>query len=79
MMKMINMHEAKSQLSRLVDAAANGEEIIISRAGKPIARLGPFTRPRPSRRFGVLKDEIRISDDFDEPLPDDVIAGFEGR
>jgi prevent-host-death family protein len=78
-MKMINLHEAKTQFSRLVDAAANGEVIIIAKAGKPAARLGPIPPPKPPRRFGVLKDKIRISEDFDAPLPDDVIARFEGR
>jgi prevent-host-death family protein len=78
-MKMINMHEAKTQFSRLVDAAANGEVIIIANVGKPAARLGPIPPPKPPRQFGVLKDKIRMRDDFDAPLPDDVIARFEGR
>ena len=78
-MQTVNIHEAKTQFSRLVDAAASGEEIIIAKAGKPTARLVPMERPKTKRRFGALKGKIRISDDFDAPLPDDVIAAFEGR
>jgi prevent-host-death family protein len=78
-MQKVNIHEAKTQFSRLVDAAANGEEIIIAKAGKPAARLVPLERVKTKRRFGALKGKIRIADDFDAPLPDDLIAAFEGR
>ncbi|MGV2287983.1 type II toxin-antitoxin system Phd/YefM family antitoxin [Trinickia sp. YCB016] len=78
-MQTVNIHEAKTQFSRLVDAAANGEEIVIAKAGKPAARLVPMERPKVVRRFGGLKGKVRIADDFDAPLPDDVIAAFEGR
>jgi prevent-host-death family protein len=78
-METVNIHEAKTQFSRLVDAAANGEEIIIAKAGKPTARLVPLERVKTKRRFGALKGKIRIGDDFDAPLPDDLIAAFEGR
>ena len=78
-MRTVNIHEAKTQFSRLVDAAANGEEIVIAKAGKPAARLVPMERPKVVRRFGGLKGKVRIADDFDAPLPDDVIAAFEGR
>ena len=78
-MQIVNIHEAKTQFSRLVDAAAGGEEIIIAKAGKPTARLVPMKFVKAKRRFGGLKGQIRISDDFDAPLPDDVIAAFEGR
>jgi prevent-host-death family protein len=78
-MQTVNIHEAKTQFSRLVDAAAGGEEIIIAKAGKPAARLVPIERAKVKRRFGGLKGKIRIADDFDAPLPDDVIAAFEGR
>jgi prevent-host-death family protein len=77
-MQKVNIHEAKTQFSRLVDAAANGEEIIIAKAGKPAARLVPLERVKTKRRFGALKGKIRIADDFDAPLPDDLIAAFEG-
>ena len=78
-MQKVNIHEAKTQFSRLVDAAANGEEIIIAKAGKPAARLVPLERVKTKRRFGALKGKIRIGDDFDTPLPGDLIATFEGR
>ncbi|ACD18757.1 type II toxin-antitoxin system Phd/YefM family antitoxin [Paraburkholderia phytofirmans] len=73
----VNIHEAKTNFSRLVDAAAGGEEILIAKAGKPAARLVSITKP--ARRFGALKGAVRIADDFDAPLPDDVIAAFEGN
>lgn len=78
-MQTVNIHEAKTQFSRLVDAAASGEEIVIAKAGKPAARLVPMERAKVTRRFGGLKGKVRILDDFDAPLPDDVIAAFEGR
>ncbi|QIE27377.1 Antitoxin Phd_YefM, type II toxin-antitoxin system (plasmid) [Caballeronia sp. SBC1] len=78
-MQTINIHDAKTHFSRLVDAAANGEEIIIAKAGKPAARLGPIQHERIPRRFGGLKGKVKIADDFDAALPDDVIAAFEGR
>jgi len=71
--------QAKTQFSRLVDAAAGGEEIVIAKAGKPAARLVPMERVKVARRFGGLKGKVRIAEDFDAPLPDDVIAAFEGR
>jgi prevent-host-death family protein len=78
-MQTVNIHEAKTQFSRLVDAAAGGEEIIIAKAGKPAARLVAMERAKVTRRFGGLKGKVHIADDFDAPLPDDVIAAFEGR
>jgi prevent-host-death family protein len=78
-MRTVNIHEAKTQFSRLVDAAASGEEIVIAKAGKPAARLVPMERVKVTRRFGGLKGKVRIADDFDAPLPEDVIAAFEGR
>ncbi|MGO4810248.1 type II toxin-antitoxin system Phd/YefM family antitoxin [Cupriavidus sp. 2MCAB6] len=78
-MQVVNIHDAKTNFSRLVDAAAGGEEIIIAKAGKPAARLVPMERVKPTRRFGTLKGKVHIADDFDAPLPDDVIAAFEGR
>ncbi|WP_427312137.1 type II toxin-antitoxin system Phd/YefM family antitoxin [Cupriavidus sp. H39] len=78
-MHTVNIHDAKTNFSRLVDAASAGEEIIIAKAGKPAARLVPIESDKVARRFGVLKGKIRVADDFDVPLPDDVIAEFEGR
>ena len=77
-MQTINIHDAKTHFSRLVDAAAGGEEIIIAKAGKPTARLVPMQQDKVVRSFGRLKGKVRIADDFDAPLPDEVIAAFEG-
>lgn len=79
MARTINLYAAKTTLSRLVDRAAAGEEIVIAKDGKPMARLGPLRSPQRPRRPGAWKGRIRIADDFDAPLPDDVQAAFEGR
>ncbi len=74
-----NLYEAKTSLSRLVDRAAKGEEIILSKAGKPLAKLVPF-RPVPGpRQPGGWEGQIWISEDFDAPLPTEVEDDFEGR
>jgi prevent-host-death family protein len=70
------MHEAKSQLSRLVDLAQAGEEIVIQRSGRPVARLVALERRRPvAEAFGVLRGEIELADDFDE-LPAELAEHF---
>ena len=80
-METVNIHAAKTQLSRLVDAAAAGQEIIIARAGKPVAKLvplaGPVTKPR--RVLGAMAGRLQVPADFDAPLPTEVLDGFEGR
>jgi prevent-host-death family protein len=80
-MQTVNIHAAKTHLSRLVDAAAAGEEIVIARAGKPVARLVPLqdAEARPRRRLGMLAGKISIPADFDAPLPDGILGAFEGR
>jgi len=78
-MSVINVHAAKTQLSRLLDAAAAGEEVIIAKAGKPVARLVPIDATPPPRRLGILDGKIHVPDDFDDPLPEEIIAEFEGR
>ena len=78
-MKKFNIHEAKTHFSKLVDAVMQGEEIVIAKAGKPAVKLVPISPHSPKLRFGVLKGKIKIADDFDAPLPDDVLADFEGR
>jgi prevent-host-death family protein len=78
-MRSVNIHAAKTQLSRLVDAAAAGEEIIIAKSGKPVARLGPLSEPRRKRTLGVLAGRLRVPEDFDADLPDEVLDAFEGR
>lgn len=77
-MRTINIHAAKTQLSRLVDEAAKGEEITIAKAGKPVARLVPLAYGRPERRLGGLAGKVKIPEDFDAPLPDDILDAFEG-
>lgn len=75
----VNIHEAKTHLSRLLEEVAAGGEVIISKAGKPIARLVPLATKGPVRRFGALKGQLWIADDFDAPLPPEIVADFEGR
>ena len=77
MRRALNLYEAKTHLSTLVEEAAAGAEIIIAKNGRPRARLVPLREPR-RRRPGSAKGKIRISADFDAPLPDDVLAGFAG-
>jgi prevent-host-death family protein len=69
-MRTINIHQAKTHLSRLVEEAAEGAEIIIAKAGKPRARLVPCAPARKPRKLGWMKGKIWISDDFDAPLSD---------
>jgi prevent-host-death family protein len=76
--KVINLYEAKSQLSALVERAAQGEEIVIAKAGVPRARLVPM-QARVRRRPGGSKGRIWIAADFDAPLPRDVVEAFEGK
>ena len=75
-MKTVNLHAAKTHLSRLVDQAAAGEEVIIAKAGKPMVRLVPVAMKSRRTGFGELKGRIRIADDFDAPLPGDVLRAF---
>lgn len=79
-MTTVNIHAAKTHFSRLVDQAAAGEEIVIAKAGKPVARLVPLApAKKPDRVLGRLAGKLNISDDFDAPLPDDLLVLFEGR
>ena len=75
-MAMINIHAAKTQLSRLVEQAAAGEEIVIAKAGKPMARLVPL-EPKPKVRLGLLEGELQIPDDFDEMGAEEIRKLFE--
>lgn len=78
-MKTVNIHEAKTHLSRLLARVARGEEIQIAKAGKPIARLVPVVAPQRERVLGSDSGRVVIADDFDAPLPGEVLAGFEGE
>jgi prevent-host-death family protein len=75
----VNLHAAKTHFSRLVDQAAAGEEIIIAKAGKPVAKLVSLqpSEPQPKRKLGTLEGRAVIPPDFDAPLPDDILDGFE--
>jgi prevent-host-death family protein len=76
--KVVNLYEAKTHLSKLVDEAAAGHEVVIAKAGVPRARLVPVERPRKRRKPGGAKGRITIAADFDAPLPADVLAAFLG-
>jgi prevent-host-death family protein len=72
----VNIHEAKTHLSRLLERVEAGEEVIIARAGRPVARLIPFARPG-KRTLGLDADAEAIAPDFDAALPDEILADFE--
>ena len=72
----VNVHEAKTHLSRLLARVARGEEVVIARSGKPVARLVPFGRPAGRRVLGRDRGLVVIADDFDAPLPEDVLDDF---
>lgn len=77
-MKSVNIHEAKTHLSRLIQQAAAGEEIVIAKAGTPLAKLVPYTTATEPRKPGHWRGKVRVADDFDE-LPDDIDAAFQGE
>lgn len=80
-MQTINIHAAKTHLSRLLEEVAAGEEIVIAKAGKPMAKLVPLTsaKERPKRQLGSLAGIAIIPAGFDDPLPDDLLDMFEGK
>lgn len=73
-----NIHAAKTHLSRLVERAEAGEEIVIARAGKPVATLSAYRPPPPGRGYGMWKGEVWIAEDFNDPLPDELLKAFYG-
>lgn len=82
--KTVNIHHAKTHLSSLIAEVEDGNEVVIARAGKPVAKLVPMekkAKTRPTRRdlAGSLKGKIRIGRDFDDPLPEDIMAAFRGE
>lgn len=78
-MATVNIYDAKTRLSQLVDQAASGEDVVVSRNGKPLVRITQLDVPKRRIKFGVLKGKVTIAADFDAPLPRDVLAEFEGR
>jgi prevent-host-death family protein len=78
-MQTVNIYEAKTKLSKLVDLASSGTDVVIARAGKPVARLTSIKEEKRPLVYGLLAGEGWIADDFNDPLPDEILAGFEGR
>ena len=77
-MKTVNVHEAKTHLSRLIEEVEAGHEVVIARGGRPVARLAPLPSAKPQRVLGLLAGRYAVPDDWDAPLPSDVIASFSG-
>jgi prevent-host-death family protein len=77
MNQIVNVHEAKTHFSKFLDRVMNGEEIIIAKAGKPVARLLPIAEKPAQRKPGSAAGKIWVSPDFDAPLPEDVLQDFE--
>lgn len=79
-MPIVNIYDAKTQLSKLVDLASSGTDVVIARAGKPVARLTQLDEKHERLTgLGALEGKGWIADDFDAPLPDEILAQFEGR
>lgn len=74
----VNVYAAKTNLSQLLDRAAQGEEIVITRNGRPVAKLVAAAPTRKPRRLGLLRGRIRVPKGFDAPLPADLVDAFEG-
>lgn len=79
MATVINIHEAKTHLSRIVEEVAAGKEIVIAKAGKPMARLVPMQPGVTKKHLGLLKGKIKIPADFNKPLPASVLRLFDGE
>ena len=76
-MKTVNIYEAKTRLSQLVEKAASGEDVVIARAGRPVALLTRLKGTARKRRLGALDGRFKIPDDFNRPLPAEVVRAFE--
>lgn len=74
----VSVHEAKTHLSRLLRRVAEGEEVVIAKSGRPVARLVAIAPARPRRRLGLDAGRVRIAEDFDALLPEDLARSFEG-
>ncbi len=75
---LVNIHEAKTQFSRLIERVSKGGEVIIAKAGRPVAKLVPYREPAGDRAPGGWRGRVRIADDFDE-LPPEIAAAFRGE
>lgn len=78
-MSIVNIHEAKTHFSKLLEAVSNGQEIVIAKSGKPMAKLTGISPAKPVRKPGFLKGKIKIANDFDAPLPAAMLDAFEGK
>ena len=78
-MHTVSIHEAKTHLSKLLEDVSNGTEVVIVKSGLPIAKLTGISSSRPIRKPGFLKGKIKISSDFDAPLPVDLLDAFAGK
>jgi prevent-host-death family protein len=78
-MNKVTIHNAKTNLSRLIEQACAGEEVIIARGNLPVVRLVPINTPQKGRVFGALKGQIAVSDSFFDPLPEDELSAWEGK
>lgn len=78
-MDTVNLYEAKTNLSQLVERAAAGEEIIIAKAGRPLARLVPLAKRTTARPLGLFAGQVKVSEHFDDPLPEEMTQAFEGK
>ena len=77
-METVNIYDAKTRLSQLVDKVVAGEDVVVSRNGKPLVRITRLDSGRRPIRFGVLKGKVKVTRDFDAPLASNVLADFEG-
>ena len=78
-MRIVNIHDAKTNFSKLIDTVGQREEIVIAKAGRPVARLVPIQPLQRERMPGALKGKMRVADDFDAALADTLLATFDGR
>ena len=78
-MTKVNIHQAKTHFSRLVDLAARGEEVVIVKSGKPVARLVSYTPKGAARQPGSMRGKIRLKKNFDAPLPRELLDAFDGK
>jgi prevent-host-death family protein len=77
-MTTVNIHDAKTQFSKLIARVQRGEEVVIAKAGRPVARLVPAVSPALPRQPGSARGELWVHDDFEAPLPEELLAAFEG-
>ena len=75
----VNIHEAKTHFSKIINQTLNGEEVVVSRGNRPLVKLIPYHEEPGLRKGGQLKGILKVADDFDDPLPDDYLKHFYGE